>query len=138
LNAYVDTSVLLRVVLGQPGVLPEWREITRAVTSILTEVESLRTLDRLTLTGALRAADAPERRAAVYDLLEGVEIVDISRPVLARASQPLPTPLGTLDAIHLSTALLWRDQGEGPITVATHDSALAVAARAMGFDVAGI
>ncbi len=138
MNAYVDTSVLLRLVLGQPGVLREWREITRAMTSALTEVESVRTLDRLTLTGALRAGDAPARRAAVYDLLEGVEIVDISRPVLARASQPLPTALGTLDAIHLSTALLWRDQGEGPITVATHDGALAVAARSMGFEVAGV
>jgi predicted nucleic acid-binding protein len=136
-NAYVDASVLLRLILGQPDVLPEWREITRAVTSALTEVESLRTLDRLTLSGALRTSDAPARRAAVYDLLDGIEMVDISRPVLARASQPLPTPLGTLDAIHLSTALLWRDQGEESLTVATHDNALAVAARAMGFHVAG-
>jgi predicted nucleic acid-binding protein len=136
-NAYVDTSVLLRIVLGQPGALAGWSEITRAVTSALTEVECLRTLDRLTLTGALRAGDAPARRAAVYDVLEGIELVDVSRPVLARASQPLPTALGTLDAIHLATALLWRDQGEGPITIATHDVALGTAARAMGFDVAG-
>jgi predicted nucleic acid-binding protein len=127
--------VLLRLVLGQP-VLGEWKEIARAVTSALTEVESLRTLDRLAVTGALRASDAPERRAAVYDLLAGIEVVDISRPVLARASQPLPAPLGTLDAIHLSTALLWREQGES-IVVATHDGALAIAARAMGFEVLG-
>ena len=137
MNAYVDTSVFLRLVLGQPGALPAWPAIGRAVTSALTEVECLRTLDRLALTGALRAADAPARRAAVYDLLEGVEIVDVSRTVLTRASQPLPTPLGTLDAIHLSTALIWREDGEEAIAVATHDGALAVAARAMGFEVLG-
>jgi predicted nucleic acid-binding protein len=137
LNAYVDTSVLLRLVLGQSGALAEWGSIVSAMTSALTEVECLRTLDRLTLTGALRAGDAPDRRAAVYEILAGVEIVDVSRPVLVRASQPLPTPLGTLDAIHLSTALIWREQGEAPVTVATHDAALGVAARAMGFAVAG-
>jgi len=102
------------------------------------EVECLRTLDRLMLTGALRAGDAPDRRTSVYEVLAGVEIVDLSRAVLARASQPLPTPLGTLDAIHLSTALLWREQGESAITVATHDTVLGIAARAMGFDVTGV
>lgn len=136
--AYVDTSVLLRIVLGQPGALPEWRSIERAVSSALTEVECLRALDRLALSGALRAPDAPARRAAAYDLLGGIEIVEVSRAVLARASQPLPVPLGTLDAIHLSTALLWREQGEGTIAIATHDAALGLAARAMGFAVTGV
>ncbi len=137
MNAYVDTSVFLRVVLGQPGVLPEWPSIGRAVTSALTEVECLRTLDRLSLTGALRAGDAPARRAAVYEILGGVEIVDVTRAVLTRASQPLPAPLGTLDAIHLATALIWREEGEEAIAVATHDAALGLAARSMGLEVVG-
>jgi hypothetical protein len=37
----------------------------------------------------------------------------------------------------LATALIWRDR-VGPLpTMATHDTALAVAARAFGFDVRG-
>jgi len=50
----------------------------------------------------------------------------------------MPMPIGTLDAIHLATALIWRDR-MGPLPeMATHDSALGAAARAFGFDVRGI
>jgi hypothetical protein len=46
-------------------------------------------------------------------------------------------PLGTLDAVHLATALIWRDR-MGPLaTMATHDTALGSAARAFGFEVLG-
>ncbi len=47
--AYVDSSVLLRIVLGQPGALHKWRAIKTAVSSRLAEVECLRALDRLRL-----------------------------------------------------------------------------------------
>ena len=50
----------------------------------------------------------------------------------------MPMPLGTLDAVHLATALIWRD-GMGPLpTMATRDTALGLAARAFGFDARGI
>jgi hypothetical protein len=45
---------------------------------------------------------------------------------------------GTLDALHLATALVWRDR-MGPLAVmATHDTALGLAARAFGFEVVGV
>jgi predicted nucleic acid-binding protein len=47
--AYVDSSVVLRLVLGQPAALREWRTVDRGVASALVEVECLRTLDRLRL-----------------------------------------------------------------------------------------
>jgi hypothetical protein len=49
----------------------------------------------------------------------------------------MPTELGTLDAIHLATALLWRDFTDEPLTMATHDAALAIAAEAHGLPVVG-
>jgi hypothetical protein len=63
--------------------------------------------------------------------------VEPNPSVLERASQPLPTSLGTLDAIHLATALLWRDRLPEELVMATHDRALATAARACGFLVLG-
>jgi hypothetical protein len=42
-----------------------------------------------------------------------------------------------LDAIHLSTALAWRDARNTDLTMATHDTALATAARAVGLQVIG-
>jgi predicted nucleic acid-binding protein len=78
------------------------------------------------------------RRTAVYRLLEGVEVVDVSGRVLRRASEPFPTPLGTLDAIHLATAMVWRDTRRQELTMATHDKALALASRALGMEVIGV
>jgi predicted nucleic acid-binding protein len=135
--AYLDSSVLLRMVLGQPGRLKEWRSVKEGVVSALAEVECLRTLDRLRLRGAITDRDLAVRREAVYRLLEEIEIVEPTRPILARASLPPPTPIGTLDAIHLATAMLWREASSADLVFATHDAALGVAARASGFRVAG-
>lgn len=137
MNAYADTSVLLRLVLREPRALGQWPEIQHLVTSSLAEVECMRSLDRLMLRGTIDRGETAAARAAIYDILSGVEIVEVTRPVLSRAAQPLPVPLGTLDAIHLSTALLWVEHGGGNLTFATHDAELAVAARAMGLEVAG-
>jgi len=135
--AYLDASVVLRLILGEPEPLPEWGLVEAAIASALTEVECLRTLDRLMRLGSLTAVELAERRTAVYRLLEAVEVVDVSRSVLRRAAEPFPTPLGTLDAIHLSTALIWRDARNTAVGMATHDKALATAARSMGLEVIG-
>jgi predicted nucleic acid-binding protein len=135
--AYVDSSVVLRVVLGQRDRLAEWRQIRTGVASALCEVECLRTLDRLRLAGGLTDKDLARRRELVYAITGEMELVDISRPVLGRASQPFPTPLGTLDAVHLATALLWREREAPALVMATHDAALGTAARALGFGVIG-
>ncbi len=136
--AYLDASVVLRLVLGEPSPLANRQRFAGAVASALTEVESLRTLDRLARMGSLSADEVADRRMELYRLLEQVELVDITRPVLRRASEPFPTPLGTLDAIHLATAIAWRDGQSEPVTMATHDKALGMAARAVGFEVVGV
>ena len=136
--AYLDSSVILRVVLGQPGKLAEWKSVLLGVTSELAQVECLRTMDRLRLLGELTAEEAASGREAIYRIMEALEVVELSSAVMRRASQPMPAPLGTLDAIHLATADLWREgRGKDPI-VATHDKALALAARASGFRVMGV
>ena len=136
--AYLDSSVLLRIVLGQEDRLREWTEVTRGVASALVEVECLRTLDRMRLGEGWTDEELALRREAVYHLAREMEIVEPTRPVLSRASNPLPTPLGTLDAIHLATALLWRETFSPELVMATHDVALARAARACGFQVIGV
>src|SRR5438045_2737011 len=93
-------------------------------------------------SGALRVREGltPEepadRRGTAYRLLEAVSLADVSTPILRRAADPFPTPLGTLDAIHLATALAWRD-ARREVVMATHDAQLALAARACGFEVLG-
>ena len=138
MTAYIDTSALLRLVLREPQALDDLRSYDALVSSELIAVESVRTIDRLRLQGALTVEEAAARGRAVTDWLEAIDLVLLRPPVLSRASEPLPTPLGTLDAIHLATALIWRERmGELP-TMATHDSALGLAARTFGFDVRGV
>jgi predicted nucleic acid-binding protein len=135
--AYVDSSVILRLVLNEPGPLQEWPEVHHGVTSALAEVEVLRTLDRLRfLAPTIDVHALAGRREAAFRILEGFETVEITRVVLARAAQPIATPLGTLDAIHLVSAMGWREQFEN-LMFATHDEALATAARSSGFEVLG-
>lgn len=135
--AYLDTSALLRIVLREAGALDDLRSYDGLVSSELIAVESARTIDRLRSQGALTIEEAAERIGVVNEWLEAVDLVLLRPPVLSRASEPMPMPIGTLDAIHLATALIWRDR-MGPLPqLATHDGALATAARAFGFEVRG-
>lgn len=136
--AYIDSSVVLRIVLGQAGALAEWKAVRLGVTSGLTEVECLRAMDRLRILGMLTLEESASGREAVYRIMHALEVVELTSAVMRRASQPMPAPLGTLDAIHLATADLWRDARREDPVVATHDRALALAARASGFEVIGI
>lgn len=136
--AYVDTSVLLRVALGQQNMLPEWSQIKHGISSALVKTESLRTLDRLRLRVNLADADVSMRRSTILKLIDSLEIVELDVVVLDRAAQPMPTELGTLDAIHLATALLWKEMTGLDLVMATHDGALELGAQAHGIPVVGL
>ena len=100
--------------------------------------ESLRTLDRLRLRTNLADAEVAKRRATILALMGSLELVDIDTVILDRAAQPMPTELGTLDAIHLATALLWKEMTRVDVVMATHDAALALGAQAHGLTVVGV
>ncbi len=136
--AYLDSSVVLRVILGQRDKLRAWKSIERGVASALVQGECLRTLDRLRLRAGLSDEDLAERRQTVFRIIDETEVVEPSMVVLDRAARPFPTELGTLDAIHLATALMWREARGEEIIMATHDRALGTAARASGLQVVGL
>ncbi|MHB8512333.1 MAG: type II toxin-antitoxin system VapC family toxin [Actinomycetota bacterium] len=136
MNVYVDSSVLLRVVLGEPGRLKTWHRISNLVSSAIIRAECLRTIDRARLRLDLEDESVMEQRELVLDALRSFQFVSVDESVLLRAADPFPTSLGTLDAIHLSSALLARSQFDD-LLLATHDRELAIAARAVGFTVQG-
>jgi uncharacterized protein len=135
--AYIDTSALLRVILREPDAVDELRTYDGLVSSELIAVESVRTIDRLRSQGALSLDEAAERIGAVNEWLEAIDLVLLRPAVLSRASEPMPMPIGTLDAIHLATALIWRERVGALPEMVTHDAALGAAARAFGFDIRG-
>jgi predicted nucleic acid-binding protein len=141
-HVYVDSSVILRFVLDEPGKLPEWNALEEPITSVLAEVEGLRTIDRATRRithprrRRLRDEEAIAARSLLYEVLEMFVRVQLDPAIVSRAGQ-LAGPLGTLDALHLATALAWKDHAQTAPVVATHDPELASAARAHGLAVTG-
>ncbi len=136
--AYVDSSVLLRVALVQKNAIAQWARVERGVSSALILTESLRTLDRARLRAELSDLEVARRRSTILALIASLELVEIDAVVLERAAQPMPTELGTLDAIHLASALLWKEATGIDLVMATHDAALGLAAQAHGLKVLGV
>lgn len=130
--AYLDTSVILRKLLGDKGALKEWGGWELCYTSAITRVETLRTLDRLRLQGKLTDPEVASVVTAMGATWEAFGIVGASEAVLSRAAQSFPTVLGTLDAIHLASALLLQESKDKPVLLLTHDRQLGVGARAAG------
>jgi hypothetical protein len=125
---YIDTSALLKLVKEEEREAPALRAFLRAqsaprlVSSALLAVEARR--------GILR--NRPSGLPRVDVLLADVLMTGISDAVIERASR-LPDPLlRSLDAIHLATALLIREDVDALLT---YDDRLAEAARAHGLAV---
>jgi predicted nucleic acid-binding protein len=139
--AYLDTSVLIRILLREEKPLRAWRGIELGITSEITRVECYRTLDRLRVMEVLDDEEHATKTAEVDDLLSRIDTIRLTKRILARASEPLPTVIGTLDAIHLVSAMTYRDKqpkDEPPIYIATHDNSLGACARVTGFRVLGL
>jgi predicted nucleic acid-binding protein len=135
--AYVDSSVLLRKLFGEPGQLTEWRDIEEAYASRLLTVEVLRVVDRCRLEGRIDDVQVVKLHERLREVVRSIELIALDDTVLTRASAAMPTVLGTLDAIHLATALVIAADLSTALIVTTHDVQLARAARASGFDVLG-
>jgi hypothetical protein len=137
-TVYLDTSTVLRVVLAQPQPLACWGAWGGACTSELLGVESRRALDRLRLEGTLDDDQVGAFQVALVRVQRSIDVIRLTRLVLARAALPMATPVKTLDAIHLASALLWRERRTQDLVFATHDPQQARAARALGFECVGV
>lgn len=135
--AFVDSSVVLRKLFGEPGALAEWSQIDQAYASRILPVEVARVIDRYRLAGQIDDADVAALHGEARRVLRSMQVLALSETVLRRAAGPMPVVLGTLDALHLATALELAPTLDGPLVLATHDEQLARAARASGLDVCG-
>lgn len=137
MRVYLDTSVAIRVLFREPHPFPGWGQWTEAHTSRIWHTEILRVLDRIRLTTSLSDEEFAIQRSNIELLHSIFHIMPLTEAILARASEAFPTVIGTLDAIHLATALLIRDQ-VGLDALLTHDTQLATAATAVGLHVQGV
>lgn len=124
---YVDTSVVLAHLLAEDRCPPAgfWDE--ELVASRLVEYEVWNAIHR-------RRVERSHGEAA-RRIIESLAIAELSRHVLQRATEPFPSPVRTLDALHLSTLLFLRGLGV-EIALASYDGRMVEAARALEIDLA--
>ena len=119
---YLDTSVALAHLLAEDQAPPErlWREVL--ISSRLLEYEIWTRIHARKLTHT--------HSEDVRSLLGRVALVELSPAVLARALEPFPTPVRTLDALHVASIDFLRRHGQS-VRLASYDSRLTEAARAV-------
>ena len=121
---YLDTSVALAHLLAEDMAPPAVLWQRTLVASRLIEYE---------LWNRIHARGLGKSHGEMVRALLGqVTILELVTPVLARALEPFPVQVCTLDAIHLASADFLRTQGQ-TVTVATYDQRMREAAIAMGF-----
>ncbi|MEK7766401.1 MAG: PIN domain-containing protein [bacterium] len=123
---YAETSVLLAKLFAESASPPDafWDE--SLVSSRLTEYEVWNRLHARKLE--------PSHGEAARNLLNRLAFVEMTPMTLARALEPFPVPVRTLDGLHLATMHFL--YGKDPtLAVATYDTRLADAARKLKFKV---
>ena len=120
---YLDTSVALAQLLAEDRKPPAELWAEPLVSSRLLEYEVW------TRIHARRLAEG--HGEAVRTLLARVAFVELDRRVLARALEPFPAPVGTLDALHLASAEFVREHGQ-EVVLASYDRQMLRAARLLG------
>lgn len=120
---YLDTSVALAHLLGEDRRPPASLWEGELVASRLLAYE---------LWGRIHARDlARSHGDAARRLLARTSFLELMPAVLERALHPFPTPVRTLDALHLASILFLAERGHA-VTLATYDLRMREAAGALG------
>lgn len=135
--AYLDSSALLSSVLGDHPTPLELTAFDQMLSSDLIVLETARTRDRLRLEGRVDPEADAEHAATLRGHFARMTLAPIEPATLESAARPLHVVLGSLDSIHLATAMAFRTKGVQDLVLATHDVQLARAARQEGFEVIG-
>jgi predicted nucleic acid-binding protein len=124
---YLDSSIALAHLLAEDRRPPDLLWAGPIVSSRLLEYELW---TRLNARGLGTSHGEAARR-----LVERVAIVELLPNVLARALEPFPSPVRTLDALHLASIEFLRTRGQ-TIELASYDGRLVAAARTLGIPIA--
>lgn len=117
---YIDTSVALAQLLAEDRRPPErlWENVL--VSSRLLEYE---------IWTRIHARRLEQSHGEFVRNLTGrLALIELSREVLARALEPFPGPVRTLDALHLASVEFLRSQGQ-KLELATYDRRMLDLAR---------
>ena len=124
---YLDTSVALAQLLAEDRAPPSSLWAEPLIASRLLEYEIWTRLNARHL--------ARSHGEEAHALIQRVALVELAPPVLARALEPFPVPVRTLDALHLASIIFLLGRGQ-TVELASYDDRLVVAAKALAIPIA--
>lgn len=125
---YLDSSVALAHLLAEDRSPPEtvWGEILISSRLLVYEV-----WNRIHARGLTRS-----HGDAARTLIGRLVFIELEPPVLARAVEPFPIPVRTLDALHLASIEFMRSRHQA-VELLSYDERLTAGARALGIPLYG-
>ena len=136
--AYFDTSVLIKRYVEEPGSARARRLMRRyrLLSSVIAPVEAVSAVSRRHRAGQVTRTIFDEIVARIHADRLYWELIELGAGVLAGAEQLiLQTPVRTLDALHIASALLLQMESGAPLPFATADARQREAADHAGLKV---
>ena len=134
---YLESSAVLTWLLGETNARQVRTRVDAAtiiVTSVLTLLETDRTLIRAEQQGIIKAAQRQKLKGLLRRAQAAWILMEITAEVRQLAAQPFPVePVRTLDAIHLSTAMLF-SRAYPDLTVLSFDHRITSNLEPLGLD----
>lgn len=133
MNLYLDSSFVIRQLLGVRPECPFWGAWEKAYASTLMRTECFRVANLLRLGGKIDDAQRARLGSWIEKVVSTVTLVPVTDAILHRAAETFPTAVGTLQGIHLATLLELQAVHGITCSIATDDVQLLQAAMSLGF-----
>ena len=132
MTVYLDSSFVIRRLLGVGKPAEFWGKWEKAYASTLMRTECFRAANKLRLEGKRDDAGRARLGGWIETVCNAVTQIPVTDEVLKRAAEAYPVAVGTLQAIHLATIQELEAVHGVKCVLASDDDGLVQAARALG------
>lgn len=129
---YLDSSFVIRRLLGVGKPAAFWGKWEKAYASTLMRTECCRIANKLRLDGKIDDAARARLGSWIETVCNAVTLVPVTDSVMNRAAEAYPVAVGTLQAIHLATIQELEAVYGVKCALASDDEGLVQAANALG------
>ena len=129
---YLDSSFVIRRLLGVGKPAEFWGKWEKAYASVLMRTECYRIANNLRLGGKLDDAGRARLGTWIETVCNAVTQIPITDNVMKRAAEAYPVEIGTLQALHLATMQELEAVHGVKCVLASDDDGLVQAAKSLG------
>ena len=129
---YLDSSFVIRRLLGVGKPAEFWGKWEKAYASALMRTECYRIANNLRLAGKLDDAGRARLGAWIETVCNAVTQIPLTDNVMKRSAEAYPVEVGTLQALHLATMQELESVHGVKCVLASDDDGLVQAAKALG------